>query len=92
MNKVMTSLESFTRYLSQAIARIFSPNEKPMPEIGTQPFDGEAYSKSDFDQTTRNNIKTLPKLNEYQNPWAGTLFPLYIFFVRIVDQPKLIWR
>jgi|NOAtaT_7_FD_contig_31_8472449_length_232_multi_13_in_0_out_0_1 hypothetical protein len=49
MNKVMTSLESFTRYLSQAIARIFSPNEKPMPEIGTQPFDGEAYSKSDFD-------------------------------------------
>lgn len=49
MNKLMSSLENFSRYLSQAIARIFSPNEKPMPNIGTQPFDGEAYGKSDLD-------------------------------------------
>ncbi|WP_282956310.1 hypothetical protein [[Limnothrix rosea] IAM M-220] len=40
-------LENLTRYLSQAIARIFSPNEEPVPEIGAQPFEGEPYAKFD---------------------------------------------
>ncbi len=40
-------LDQLTRYLSLAIARIFSPNEEPVPEIGTQPFEGNPYSKLD---------------------------------------------
>ena len=28
-------------FVSQAIARIFSPNEEPVPEIGVQPFEGD---------------------------------------------------
>ena len=45
----MKSLDTILRYVSQAIARIFSPNEEPVPEIGTQPYDGDPYSeKTDF--------------------------------------------
>ena len=39
-------LENVTKYISQAIARIFSPNEEPVPNIGTQPFEGDPYSNT----------------------------------------------
>ena len=39
-------LENLTNYISQAIARIFSPNEEPVPSIGTQPFEGEPYGNT----------------------------------------------
>ncbi len=33
--------DSITRYISEAIARIFGPNDDAYPEIGVQPFSGE---------------------------------------------------
>lgn len=46
----MKALEQFFRYLSQAIQRIFSPNEKPIPEVGVQPYSGDPYDgKSDLE-------------------------------------------
>lgn len=47
MKNILGSIERLTNYLSQAIARIFSPNEKPVPEIGTTPFEGEPNSEID---------------------------------------------
>ncbi|AFY39559.1 hypothetical protein Lepto7376_3342 [[Leptolyngbya] sp. PCC 7376] len=37
-------LENIISYISQAIGGIFAPNEEPVPEIGTQPFEGEPYA------------------------------------------------
>lgn len=47
MKNILGSIERATEYISQAIARIFSPNEKPVPEIGTSPFEGEPNSEVD---------------------------------------------
>jgi hypothetical protein len=47
MKNILSSIESFTRSLSKAIARIFSPNDKPVPEIGTTPFEGEPNAEVD---------------------------------------------
>ncbi len=34
--------ENITRYISQAVARIFSPTDDAYPKTGVQPFEGEA--------------------------------------------------
>lgn len=47
MKKLYKSIENLTQYLSQAVGRIFCPNEQAVPEIGTQPYEGNPYSKSD---------------------------------------------
>ncbi|MGB2926137.1 MAG: hypothetical protein WBB82_12625 [Limnothrix sp.] len=49
MKNIFGSIERISHYLSQAIARIFSPNEEPMPEVGAIPFEGDLNSKSDID-------------------------------------------
>lgn len=37
-----------TQYILGAVARIFGPNDDEYPNIGVQPFEGEAYrEKSD---------------------------------------------
>lgn len=40
------SWERFTQYISEAVGRIFSPNDDRYPETGIQPFEGEPYRKS----------------------------------------------
>ncbi|NJN73382.1 MAG: hypothetical protein HC799_11525 [Limnothrix sp. RL_2_0] len=47
MKNILGSIERVTLYFSQAIARIFSPNEEPVPEIGAIPFEGEPNSELD---------------------------------------------
>ncbi|BAW96096.1 hypothetical protein NIES970_10170 [[Synechococcus] sp. NIES-970] len=42
----MKTLEQLFQYVLQAINRIFSPNEEPVPEVGVQPFEGDPYSDS----------------------------------------------
>ena len=45
-SKVMSISKIFdnlTRYFSEAMARIFGPNDDAYPEIGVQPFTGEPY-------------------------------------------------
>lgn len=39
----MKKLEELFQYISQAIKRIFAPNEAPVPDVGVQPFEGEPY-------------------------------------------------
>lgn len=39
----MKMIEAITRYLTEAFARIFGPNEEEMPSIGIQPFGCELY-------------------------------------------------
>lgn len=73
----MKALEQLFRYLSQAVQRIFSPNEKPIPEVGVQPFTGDPYDgKSDLEQIFSLNIRLNFSLSfyGYQHPWTGTLF------------------
>ncbi|MDA0268683.1 MAG: hypothetical protein O3A14_17410 [Cyanobacteria bacterium] len=38
-------LEAAVRYFSEAVMRIFSPNEKEIPQVGVQPFGGEPPSE-----------------------------------------------
>ncbi len=39
--KLLTTLGDVVQYFSDAVARIFSPNDEPVPEIGVQPFGGD---------------------------------------------------
>jgi hypothetical protein len=34
---------SITQYISEAVVRIFSPNDDAYPAIGVQPFSGEPF-------------------------------------------------
>lgn len=38
-------VESITLYISEAVARIFSPSDDAYPIIGVQPFSGDPYKK-----------------------------------------------
>ncbi len=44
--KVSHILAQVGQYFSEAILRIFSPNQDIYPLIGTQAFDGEPYKES----------------------------------------------
>lgn len=38
-------LDSITSYISEAVARIFAPNDDAYPTIGVQPFAGEPFKQ-----------------------------------------------
>lgn len=42
---IYRTLEMITKYLLEAGARIFGPNDDQYPVIGMQPFSGEPYSE-----------------------------------------------
>lgn len=42
--KVFQAFENVVQYFSEAFARIFGPNDEPVPSIGVQPFEGEPLS------------------------------------------------
>lgn len=42
--KIYQLLNNVGQFLSEAIARIFSPNDDFYPVIGVQPFSGEPFS------------------------------------------------
>lgn len=39
-------LNSVTQYISEAVVRIFSPNDDAYPLIGVQPFSGEPFHEN----------------------------------------------
>lgn len=43
--KVSQIIGNAIQYFSEAIARIFSPNDDKYPNIGVQPFEGEVTDK-----------------------------------------------
>jgi hypothetical protein len=46
---VRESLQKFFQYFAEGFARIFGPSKDEYPEVGIQPFEGEAYGKGDED-------------------------------------------
>lgn len=40
-------LESSIQYLSEAVARIFGPNDDIYPAIGVQPFSGDPFEQKE---------------------------------------------
>jgi hypothetical protein len=40
---IKDTLHNFVQYLTEAFARIFSPNNDEYPDVGMQPFDSEPY-------------------------------------------------
>ncbi|GCA76969.1 MULTISPECIES: hypothetical protein [Microcystis] len=40
---IKDTLHNFVQYLTEAFARIFSPNNDEYPDVGMQPFDAEPY-------------------------------------------------
>jgi hypothetical protein len=50
MENISKFLAYSTRYITEAFARIFGPNDDEYPAIGIQPFSGEIYQpKSGLD-------------------------------------------
>ena len=39
-------LSKISKYVTEAFARIFGPNEDEYPNIGIQPFEGEPYKQA----------------------------------------------
>lgn len=46
---ISSLVERITRYLTEAVMRIFGPNDDQYPLIGVQPFTGELYKSSSRD-------------------------------------------
>ncbi len=44
--KISKSVSAIMQYISEAVARVFSPNDDLYPVIGVQPFEGEPYKKA----------------------------------------------
>ena len=44
--KISTSVSNIMRYLLEAMARVFSPNDDMYPIIGIQPFEGDPYKET----------------------------------------------
>jgi len=44
--KVIQTCQKVVQYVSEAIGRIFAPNEEHYPATGIQPFEGELPKKS----------------------------------------------
>ena len=36
---------AISQYISDAVARIFGPNDDEYPEVGVQPFEGDPYKE-----------------------------------------------
>jgi hypothetical protein len=49
MNALYKTWKDLAEFVSLAFARIFSPNEKEVPKIGVQPFEGDPYNKTNTD-------------------------------------------
>ncbi|MEB3266954.1 MAG: hypothetical protein VKJ09_00280 [Leptolyngbya sp.] len=45
--KLFQVFEDVVEYFSDAFARIFGPNDEPVPSIGVQPFEGDLPSESE---------------------------------------------
>ena len=43
---IVRAWSNLSQYISEAIARIFSPNDDKYPDVGVQPFEGEPYQPS----------------------------------------------
>ena len=43
---IVKLLQDAIRYIAEAAARIFSPNDDEYPRVGVQPFEGEPYEGS----------------------------------------------
>ena len=43
-------LSNLSKYISDAMARIFGPNDDEYPEVGVQPFEGEPYQDQEKSQ------------------------------------------
>ncbi|MEO0456725.1 MAG: hypothetical protein AAF152_09090 [Cyanobacteria bacterium P01_A01_bin.114] len=43
--KIKGWLNDVLNYLSEAVARIFGPDDDAYPNIGVQPYDGDVYSE-----------------------------------------------
>ncbi len=41
--KVFKIFEDVVQYFSDAFARIFGPDDEPVPSIGVQPFEGDLH-------------------------------------------------
>jgi len=52
--KIAKMLQDLGQYLSEAMSRIFAPNDDSYPETGTQPYTGETDK--------RKNVKKLKKV------------------------------
>ncbi|MBF2051601.1 hypothetical protein HJG54_28935 [Leptolyngbya sp. NK1-12] len=52
LQKLLTTLETVPqqviRYISSAVARVFSPNDDDYPKTGVQPFKGDPSDKKSF--------------------------------------------
>lgn len=46
MNGLMQQLRNMVEYLSDAIARIFTPNKDDFPATGEQPYNGDPASEN----------------------------------------------
>jgi hypothetical protein len=44
--KVIQACQRAIQYISEAVARIFAPNEEHYPATGVQPFEGEPFKGS----------------------------------------------
>ncbi|MBW4562198.1 MAG: hypothetical protein KME32_13795 [Mojavia pulchra JT2-VF2] len=42
-------IASITQYISEAVMRIFGPNDDAYPSIGVQPFTGDPYKEGTTD-------------------------------------------
>jgi len=43
---ISKSVSIMIQYISEAVARIFAPNDDMYPVIGVQPFEGEPYKET----------------------------------------------
>jgi len=46
MANISEMFERITQFISEAVARIFSPTDDEYPPTGVQPFEGEPYEKT----------------------------------------------
>lgn len=46
---IYRALDSITSYISEAVTRLFSPNDDAYPAIGVQPFAGEPFNQEQAD-------------------------------------------
>lgn len=46
---ILQSIENAVNYLSEAIRRIFGPSDDMYPVIGVNPFEGDPYKESNWE-------------------------------------------
>jgi hypothetical protein len=45
--KISELISNCLKYVSEAVARIFGPDDDAYPNVGVQPFDGDPYDMKD---------------------------------------------